>query len=114
MSARQKRIDSVLQKEISTYIVNEGLEGLTGLLTITEARTTANLKHAKIFFSVIGQDEKQVFEILQKNVYKIQKMLNSRLDIKIVPRIVFAYDLSGAHAQHIGKLIQDLHHDQGE
>src|SRR3989344_737237 len=114
MSARQKRIDSVLQREISTYIINEGLEGLTGLLTITEVQATANLKHAKVFFSVIGQDEKQVSGILQKKVYKIQKMLKLRLNIKIVPRIAFVHDTSVAHAQRIGKLIQDMHDDPGK
>ena len=113
-TARQERINSVLKREISTYIVSEGLEGLTGLLTITEVVATANLKHAKVFFSVIGQDEKQVMEILQKNIYKIQKMLKSRLNIKIVPRIAFVHDTSVAHAQRIGKLIQDMHDDPGK
>ena len=114
MTTRQERVNSVLQREISVYIKSEGFEGITGLVTITNVEVTANLKHAKVFFSVVGQDGKDVLHILRKHLYEIQGMLNSKLEMKNIPRVVFVHEASATYAQHIGKLINDLHDDQNQ
>lgn len=115
MTARQDKVSSVLQREISAYILNEDLEGINGLLTITGVDVTSDMEQAKIFFSVIGQGEEEVLQVLKKHIYSIQGMLNRKLKMRKIPRIIFVPDLSGAYAQRIGKIIRKLHlHDKNQ
>lgn len=108
MTTRQEKINSLLQREIGSYILSEGFEGITGLLTITKVRVTADLEQAKVFFSVVGQDANMVLEILKKHIYQIQGRVNSRLQMKKLPRVTFVVDPGSEHASRIDKLIKDL------
>ena len=114
MSTRQAKVNSLLQKEIAAFILNEGLEDLSGLLTITRAEVSPDLEYAKIYFSVIGQNDEAVQAILKRNVYEIQGMLNRRLQMKKVPRIQFAPDHSGEYAQHLTRLLKNIKEDWHE
>lgn len=109
MSNRPEQVGSLLKKEVAAYILNEGFEDLTGLLTVTHAEVTADLEHAKIFVSVIGQDEEQVLKILRKHVYEMQGMLNKKLVMRKTPRIAFFPDHSGEYASRISQVIKNLH-----
>lgn len=114
MSTRVAKVNSVIQRLVSQYILTEGLEGITGLVTITEVDSTPDLKHAKIYFSVVGQNEEDVLTILKKNIYDIQGMLYENLTMKIVPRISFVADESGKYADKIGKLIKKVQHGDSD
>lgn len=108
-TTRQEKVNSLLKREISAFLLAEGFEEITGLLTITGVEVTPDLQRAKVFFSVVGQEEEEVGEILKKHIYQIQGMLNQKLKMYRIPRITFVLDRSGAYAQHIGKIIQRLH-----
>lgn len=107
-TTRQAKVNSLLKKEISSYLLNRDFEGIRGLLTITNVDVSPDLEQANVFFSVVGQPSREVAEILKKNIYEIQGMLNRKLIMRKVPRIVFVLDNSGEYAQHIGKLIRGL------
>lgn len=109
MSTRQQKVNSLLQREISEYLLEEGFEGIAGIVTITGADASPDLEHAKIFFSVVGQETEAVLAILKQHIYEIQGMLNRKMAMREVPRIVFVPDPSGAYAQHISQLIHRLH-----
>lgn len=111
-TTRQQKVNSLLKTLVSSYLLREKPEGITGLLTITKADSTPNLKHAKIYFSVVGQDEQEVLSALNKNIYQVQGMLNKSLEMKFVPRISFVPDRGLEHAQRISKIIQDIYRDK--
>ena len=103
MSTRQEKVNSVIQRLVSQYILTDGLEGITGIVTITEVDCTADLEHAKVFFSAVGQSEEEVFEVLKSNIYDIQGMLYQTLKMRKVPRLQFVPDMRGEYADKIGK-----------
>lgn len=109
-STRQEKVNSVLQRLISEYLVAEKPEGITGLLTVTAVNVSADLEHAKVYFSSLGQDAAAVRKILTDNIYDIQGMLYQSLTMKKVPRIVFIPDSSGEHAGRITKVLKELGH----
>jgi|SRR3989344_4688709 len=111
MTTRQNKVNSLLEHLVASYVLTQKFEGLTGLLTIKKAEVTADLEHAKIFFSVIGQDPETTLRVLNRHLREVQHMLRQNLKMKIVPRIAFAPDLSGEYADHISKLIQEIHND---
>lgn len=108
MSTRQEKINSLIQQLVSQYLIEEKPEGITGLPTITAVDVSADLEHAKIFFSVLGQDSQEALKILNKNIYEIQGMLYKKLEMKKIPRIVFLSDSSGEYAGRISKVLKDL------
>lgn len=111
MKKRQEKVNSLLEREISKLLVRGRLEGVSGLLTITRVEVSADLRQAKVFFSILGQNAEEVAEVLKDHVYEIQGELNRKLVMKRLPRLVFVPDHSGEYADHISKLIHELHHD---
>lgn len=111
MSTRLRKINSLLQREISQYLLEEGFEGIKGFVTITDVDATADLEYAKVFFSVIGQEPIDVEKIFKKNIYKIQGMLNRNLSMRKVPRISFVPDTSGEYAAKMRRIMLDLKDD---
>ena len=111
MATRQEKVNSLLQREIASFILSEDLPGSEGLTTITKVDTTADLEDALVYFSTVGQDPIEVLKILERHIYKIQGMLNRKLEMRKVPRIKFVHDDSGAYAQKISELIKNLHAD---
>lgn len=113
MTTRQEKVNSLLQQLVAEYIVRHKPEELTGLLTIKNADVTADLEHAKIYFSILGQNENETLAILRRHQGQVQRMLGQKLQMKIVPRIAFVPDTSGQYADHISKLIKKIH-DNGQ
>lgn len=109
MSNRIEKVNSLLQKEISAYIFDQRFEGIKGLVTVKGVVTSRDLGHAKIFVSVVGQNEESILEILNKHIGQIQKMLYERLRMTPIPRISFVLDHSGEYAEYISKLLNDIH-----
>lgn len=114
MSTRQEKVNSLLQQEIASYLNRERPEGIVGLVTITAVEVTADLSLAKVFFSVVGQEEAEALEILKQNIYDIQGLLYAKLEMRKVPRIVFVPDTSGKYAGHISKILKDIHANNHE
>ena len=111
MKTRLDKVSSLLQREIAEHILTERYEGITGLITILKADVTADLEHAKVFFSVVGQDETEVLKILRQHIYESQGVLYDKLTMRKVPRLAFVPDSSGEYAGHISKLIKEIHKD---
>ena len=111
MSSRVEKVNSLLQRQISEYLLENLPEGITGLLTIKEVDTTPDMKQSKVFFSVVGQDESIVLEILKRNVYDLQGSLYKTLEMRHVPKVFFVPDTSGEYAGRISKVISELHDD---
>lgn len=112
MSTRQHKVNSLLQRLISEYFVREKPDDLTGLVTIKNVDVTADLEHAKVYFSVVGQDHADVLRILQARRHPIQKMLGQKLQMKMIPRVAFVSDSSGEYADHISQLINQIRNEE--
>jgi ribosome-binding factor A len=108
MTIRQEKVNSLLKQEVGNYLRAEDFEGISGILTITDAEVSVDMEHAKVYFSVVGQDSKEVQAILKNQIYEIQGILNRKLKMWKVPRIEFIPDSSPEYAQHIREIIKGL------
>lgn len=107
MSYKIERVNSILSQEVSTIINNKMRNLGLGLVTITAAECSSDMRSANIWISVFDKDKKKSLEILNKNIYEIQQELNRRLEMKYVPKIFFRLDKSEDNYAHIDKLIKD-------
>ena len=54
MSVKNERINSIMQKEISTIIANEVKNPNIKFVTITSVDVTSDLSYAKVYFTTLG------------------------------------------------------------
>jgi ribosome-binding factor A len=106
MSFRIEKINSLLVQEISAVLLRE-IEFPQGVLvTIIKAKTTDDVKEAKIFISVLPFEKSdQVLDILRNNIYHIQQLLNKKLRMKPVPKIFFKIDASEEEAYKVERAL---------
>lgn len=82
-----------------------------GFVTITKIKMTDDLRHAKIFYSVLGEkieQEKAQGGLMRAQAF-IRGQIGGRLGLRYVPEIQFIYDDSAAYAEHIDALLRKLH-----
>lgn len=107
MNQRLERINNIIREEISDLLRREIHDPLIGFVTITEVDTSPDLRHAKVFFSVLGDPEQVKSSI--KGLLRARKYLNSRLaeriDLRYTPNLRFVLDETAAKAQLMHQLL---------
>ena len=123
MSRRGDRINGLLREEISRLLSREIKDPrLSGLLTITQVRTSSDLRNAKVYLSVLGNDEANTTALqgIQSAATFLRKQLRERLRLKYVPFLTFEIDDSMETSDHIFRLMDqarqesDLNYYSGE
>ena len=108
MSRRVDRINGLLREEISKLLLREIKDPrLSGLLTITQVTTSSDLRNAKVYLSVLGDDEANTAALqgIQSAATFLRKQLRERLRLKYVPFLTFEIDDSMETADHIFRLM---------
>lgn len=109
MSQRIKKINELIKRTLGKIILKEFEAPEDVLVTITRVETTSNLIESKVFISIIPKKkEEKVIASLRKCVYYIQQELNKKLNIRIVPKIIFKIDESIEKAVKVKKLLDKI------
>lgn len=109
--ASERRIEklNILIKEELALILERGIEfPKNTLVTITKVLTSQDMYYAEILISVLGGKTKEALEILSKNIYHIQQMLNKKLRIRPVPKIHFEMDRGEAQREIVESSLAEL------
>lgn len=110
MSRRIEQINKLIREKISKLILRE-IEFPKGVLvTVTRVKTSADLKYAQIFVSVLpfkyGQ---KILKLLKKNTSHLQSLLGEKLTIKFTPKINFSLDTTEEEAEKIEEILKEIH-----
>jgi ribosome-binding factor A len=107
---RSERVGHAIKKEVSNIIHDEMKDPRMGFVTITNVELTNDLRFAKIFFSVLGNDEekKKTSEALDSAVGFIRKLVSERIKLRYSPDMVFKEDRSIECSMHIEEIINEL------
>ena len=80
-----------------------------GLISITRAEVTGDLRYCKVWVSVLGElNEKEFKRGLKSAAPWLRRELGSALDLRYTPELIFELDKSIAHGAHINALIEKL------
>jgi ribosome-binding factor A len=109
---RIARVNALIQETLGP-VLQQQLEDLPSLVTISRVETTGDMRWAKVWISVLGEDDDKVMDRLKRHMYDIQGEVNRSFTTKIVPRIQFLLDTTPRYAQHIEELIHKIHEDDG-
>jgi ribosome-binding factor A len=107
---RLDRVNQLLKEEIAEIIGRELKDPRIGFVTVTEVETSKDLRHAKVFVSILGSDSDwaQALAVLENAAGFIRGELIRRLRLRVVPYVAFRPDRSMAHAAHITEILETL------
>ncbi len=111
MTRRTLRINELLRREISQLLSQQIRDPrLSGLLSITQADTSPDLRYATVSVSVMGnrEDKEAAIRGLTSASGFLRKELYLRLALRHVPQLKFVLDDSMEHAQHMLQLMDSL------
>jgi ribosome-binding factor A len=110
MSQRTERVDELLRQEIGEIVAREIADPRVGFATITEVETTPDLRHAKVWVSVIGQPAERDATIaaLRRAVPFVRHELGGRLRLKRIPDLHIQLDDTAERGTRILQLLSEL------
>ena len=81
-----------------------------GFVTVTEVDVTPDLKHAKVYVSVLGAEAQWASSLAALDSARgfVWNWLRRHLDLRVTPELAFRPDRSMEHAAHIQSLLADL------
>jgi ribosome-binding factor A len=106
---RHERVAEEILHELGTMVAGELKDPrIAALVTITEVRVTPDLKHARVFVSVMGDEAEQKSTIrgLAAAVGYIRHELTERIQLRRAPEIHFILDQSEEYSQRIEDLLR--------
>ncbi len=110
-SRRPQRLALQIQHEVSLMISRDMKDRRVGFVTVTGVQLSPDLRHARIFISLMGSDseKKDSLEALNHAAGWIRHELGQRIRTKFLPEIAFQMDTSQEYGEHIDKLIDEIH-----
>jgi ribosome-binding factor A len=110
MTQRTERVDELLRQEISQILSREVADPEIGFATVTEVETAPDLRHARVWFSVIGQkaERDQTVRALERAMVYVRRQLGTRLRLRRIPELHVRLDDSVERGTRVLQLLNDL------
>jgi ribosome-binding factor A len=110
MSQRTERIDELLRQEIGEILAREVSDPRIGFATITEVETTPDLRHARVWVSVIGQhgEREETIVALGRAMSFVRRELGRRLRLKRIPELHVRLDDTAERGTRVLQLLHEL------
>lgn len=106
---RQGRINESVALEVSLILRDVKDPRVSeAMITVTGADVTADLKYAKIFYSLYDGDEKEIRKGLRSAAPFIRSQLAKRLNLRMTPELTFVKDDSAKHGVEIAAILGKL------
>lgn len=110
-SHRVNRLADQIRSEVATLLTEHIRDPRIGFTTVTRVDLTADLQHARICVSVLGDAGAQgrTLDGLASATSYIRRELGSRLRLRRVPECSFVLDHGPEAAIHVEELLEGLH-----
>ncbi len=108
ISRRQERVNVRIVQEVSA-ILREINDERIGFITVTRSEVSADLRHANVFISVLGDDtsKMETMRAIKANTSFVRKSLAKVLQTKVTPEINFKIEKAIDKSVDISELIKE-------
>jgi len=108
---RSLRVSELIKREVSTIIAVSVKDPWIKAVNITFVKMSDDLKHAKIYYRVLGDQETRDHANvgLERARKFIRAEIGHRTELRYVPEIQFFYDKGMDEAAYIELLLQKIH-----
>lgn len=114
---RPRRVARLIEREISVILSLLPDLPSQDLVTVTDVEVSADLRHAKIYYSVLTDKEEDwhlVAKLLARRKKELRYELAHRIVLKYHPEIQFIADPTASSAAHIETLFKKIHESGDE
>jgi ribosome-binding factor A len=110
-----RRVDEAVRQVIGDAVASELKDPRVGFVTVTDVRTSPDLRHARVYVSVLGadggssepQEREESLDGLRSAHGFLQGRLASELRLKHTPELEFVYDDTTDRAMRLEQLIEE-------
>jgi ribosome-binding factor A len=107
---RLDRVNQLIREEISMLLQRELKDPRLGFVTVTHVETSPDLRTARVFVSVLGDEAKWTASLTALASARgfVRNWLRQHLDLRQIPELDFRADRSMEHAARIQELLRQL------
>jgi ribosome-binding factor A len=109
---RMLRVNELLKRELGILFEREICPQVPNLIvTITEVKTTPDLRQARVKFSLLGGDEfsrQEAVSLISRQRKHFQHLIAQHVAIKYTPVLRFVEDTTGVKADEVLTLLDEL------
>ena len=116
MARRSERVGEAIRRSISGILHTELRDPrMQGFITVTRVEVTADLRFARIHYSVLGDEKKKKSIAIGLRCAKsfIRKRIANELKLRYAPDIAFKYDERAEHSERIDRVLDKIHKEEG-
>ncbi len=109
-SNRMEKVDEEFKREISK-IIDQDLKNpnITGLISVTKVKTSADLKNAKVYISILNsKSKKNTMQGLKNATGYIRTELAKRVNLRYTPELIFELDETLEYGAKIDSILMEL------
>lgn len=109
-SNRMNKVDEELKKQIGTIISLELKDPhLTGMISVTNVKTSPDLRSAKVYVSMINEkSKKENLAILKRGSGFIRSRIAKIVNLRTTPELIFMFDDSLEYGSRIDEILNNL------
>lgn len=106
---RIRRVNEAMRAVLSDAIATEIKDPRVGFVTVTGVKTSPDLRHARVYVSVLGDDAAREgsMEGLRSAHGFLQRRLASELTLKHTPALTFEYDDTVDRGMRISQILDE-------
>src|SRR4051794_22687898 len=106
--SRMRRVDEAVRAVLSDVITQEIKDPRVGFVTVTAVKTSPDLRHARVYVSVLGSEEEREASLagLRSAHGFLQRRVAGELRLKHTPALEFAYDPSIDAGMRITEILE--------
>ncbi|HTB50409.1 MAG TPA: 30S ribosome-binding factor RbfA [Solirubrobacteraceae bacterium] len=107
-SERMRRVDEAIRQVIGDALASDLKDPRVGFVTVTDVKTSADLSHARVYVSVLGEPDARADTLvgLRSAHGYLQARLARELTLKRTPTLEFSYDDTTDRAMRVDALIE--------
>lgn len=108
-SDRMRRVDEAVRQVVSHAVSNDLKDPRIGFVTVTDVTTSPDLRHARVYVSVLGGEDERDATIagLQSAHGLLQRRLASELAMKHTPTLEFLHDDTTDRAFRLEEILRE-------
>jgi ribosome-binding factor A len=106
---RMRRVDEAMREVLSDVLSHDLKDPRVGFVTVTDVKTSPDLRHARVYVSILGDAEAVAasLEGLESAHGYLQGRVGSELRLKNTPALQFVHDDTAARAQRLEQLMDE-------
>jgi ribosome-binding factor A len=110
MTQRTNRVDELFRQEIGQILAREVADPRIGFVTVTDVETDPDLRHARVWVSVIGQraERDETVAALNRAMSFVRRELGTRLRLKRIPEFHVRLDDTAERGTRVLRLLHEL------